>query len=114
MDAVIGLIRKSDSAWVAAVVSTDGYDLALYDAFELPPGDPSQLKWDGSAFVARDPTPREQAEVAIEADPYWRIMRTATPAQVETWLTANVTDLASARRVIKILILATQLLVRTR
>lgn len=30
----------------------------------------------------------------------------ATPAQIEAWLTSNVTDLASARRVLKLLILA--------
>ena len=109
-----GLIRKSDGVFVAAVESTDGYDLALYDARPLPPGDPSQWAWDGAQFVPRPPTAHEVTQADLEADPRWRAMKTATPAQVDTWLTGNVVDLASARRVLKLLILAVQLLAKTR
>ena len=111
---MIGLIRKSDGAHVANVESADGYDLALYDAVALPPGNPTQWAWSGSAFVTRDPTPQEATEAALTDDPRWQAMKTATPAQVDTWLTANVVDLASARRVLKLLILAVQLLAKTR
>lgn len=111
---MIALIRKSDGAWVAAVASTDGYDLTLYDAVELPPGDPTQWAWNGAAFVTRDPTPAEATEAALADDPRWQAMRNASPAQVEAFLTGNVTDLPSARRVLKLLIIAVQLLARTR
>lgn len=111
---MIGLIRKMDGAWVAAVVSTDGYDLTLYDAVELPPGDPAQWKWTGSAFVPRDPTPAEATEAALTDDPRWQAMKAATPQQVENYLAENVTNLAQAREVLKVLILAVQRLARTR
>ena len=111
---MIGLIRKSDGVHVANVESTDGYDLALYDAVALPAGDPTQWAWNGSAFVTRTPTPQEATEAALTDDPRWQAMKNATPVQIDSWLAANVTDLASARRVLKLLILAVQLLAKTR
>lgn len=99
---------------VCAVYSTDGYDAALYDFVDMPPGDPTQWRWDGSTFVQRDPTPAEETAAALDTDPRWQAMKSASPAQIDTWLTANVTDLASARRVLKILVLAVQALARTR
>lgn len=45
-------------------------------------------------------------DVALAADPRWHAIRTATPAQIETWLTANVTNLVQAHEVLKVLILA--------
>lgn len=48
--------------------------------------------------------PAEQT--ALEADPRWQALQGATPQQIEDWLTANVTSLASARQVLKILLLA--------
>lgn len=111
---MFGLIRTADNTLDSKVGSTDGYDLSLYDVKELPPGDPAQWAWDGTQFVPRPPTPAEETEAALEADPRWLAMRNASPAQIEARLASDVTDLASARRVLKILVLAVQRLARTR
>jgi hypothetical protein len=108
------LILKADSTLDSFVNSTDGYDLELYDVYELPEGDPGQWAWNGTAIVQRAPTASEETNAALEADPRWQAMKSASPQQVENWLAANVTDLASARRVLKILVLAVQRLARTR
>lgn len=109
-----GLIRKSDGVLECVVHATDGHDLTPYDVHELPAGDPMQYRWNGSAFVVRDPTPAEETAGALTADPRWAALKAASPAQIDTWLTANVTDVASARRVLKVLLLAVQALARTR
>jgi len=109
-----GLIRKSDGQFVTAVESTEGYDLTEFDAHELPPGDPTQWKWDGTAFVTRDPTAAEVTEAALLADARWQQLANATPAQVETYLAEHMTTLAESRRIVKILVLAIQRLARTR
>ena len=111
---MIGLIRKADGVFVCGVDSTDGYDLSLYDAVAMPAGDPTRWAWDGVQFAPRPPTPAEETEAALDADPRWQAMRTAKPAQVDAWLSSNVTDLASARRVLKVLMLAVQRLAKTR
>jgi hypothetical protein len=111
---MFALILKADSTLDSIVDSTDGYDLELYDVYELPEGDPGQWAWNGTAIVQRPPTASEETAAALEADPRWQAMKSKTPQEVETWLTSNVTDLASARRVLKILILAVQRLARTR
>lgn len=49
----------------------------------------------------------ESAEAAaLRTDPRWQALRTATPQQIDDWLNANMTTLASARQVFKILLLA--------
>ena len=111
---MLALIRKADSTLAAFVESTAGYDLALYDAVAMPAGDPRDFTWDGAAIVPRQPSAYEETQAGLDADPRWQAMKTATPAQVDTWLTDNVVDLASARRVLKLLILAVQLLAKTR
>ena len=45
-------------------------------------------------------------ESARELDPRWAALKTATPAQIDNWLTANVTNLAQARDVLKTILLA--------
>lgn len=47
---------------------------------------------------------------ACEADARWMAIKNATPAQIETWITNNVTDLASARTLLKTLVLAVRAL----
>jgi len=42
----------------------------------------------------------------LNNDSKWQAIQTATPAQIQTWLTNNVTNLTEARDVLKILILA--------
>lgn len=108
-----GLIRKADSTLDCIVDSTDGYDLTEFNVVEIP-GDPMDLRWDGAQFVQRDPTPAEESDAALEADVRWQQLKGASPQQIETYLTQQVTDLASARRVLKILVLAVQRLARTR
>jgi hypothetical protein len=49
---------------------------------------------------------KQESESALDADPRWVALQNATPQQVEAWLTANVTTIASARQVLKILLLA--------
>ena len=96
--------------------STDGYDPADYDFRELPTADFMAWAWDVATddFIPRPLTPREVTDAALEADSRWQAIKTATPDDIEAWLSANVTDLASARRVLKILVMAVQKLARTR
>lgn len=108
---MFALIR--DGELVAFVESTDGYDLTGVTVREVE-GDVRRLRYRGGEFVERDPTPAEETRAALDADTRWRAMREASPEQIEAWLAGNVTDLASARRVLKILILAVQRLARTR
>jgi hypothetical protein len=105
---MIGLIRKADNVLLAVVESTDGYDLADFVTAELPAGDPTSWAWDAasSSFVPRPPTAHEVSRAALEADVLWQRLEDSTPAQVEAWLAANMTDLASARRVVKFILLA--------
>ena len=51
-------------------------------------------------------TVRGTTQGALDSDARWAAVRTATPAQIETWLTNNVTNLVQAREVLKVLILA--------
>jgi hypothetical protein len=51
-------------------------------------------------------------QVALAADPRWQAMQAATPAQIDNWLAANVTTVAQARQVLRMLILAVRRLAR--
>jgi hypothetical protein len=104
-----GLIRRADSVLVAFVETPDGYDLAEFDAIAVA-GDPARLSWNGAQFTQRNLTAAEQSRVEIEADQLWAQLDTATPQAIQSWLTANVTDLASARRVLRFILLALKLL----
>lgn len=101
------LIRKSDNTLQEFVHSTEGYDLALFDVVSGVE-DPLRLEWNGAALVEAPPPVQDTARDAMQADQLWSSLQTATPQQVEQWLAANVTDLASARRVLKFLLLAIQ------
>lgn len=111
---MIGLIEIASGELVAIVESTSGYDMTLYTTIVIV-GDPLSLRWDRALqqLVPRPPSAAETTQASLDADPRWQAMRTATPAQIEAWLTSNVTDLASARRVLKLLVLAVQILART-
>lgn len=101
-----GLIRKSDGVLEVVVSSTDGYDLSAYDAHDLPVGDPTGFAWDGAKFITRPPSVSEQSRSTLEADELWGHLESATPAQIDNWLTANVTNITTARRVLKFILLA--------
>ena len=107
------LIHRATNTLQAFVETPAGYDPAEFDALPFD-GDPLSVIWDGATFIARPPTPAEETEIALGDDARWQAMRSASPAQVESWLTSNVTDLTSARRVLKLLILAIQIILRTR
>lgn len=113
---MFGIVDKVTRQCVALVEDPAGYDPALYDTVAGPVGDPTQWRWDVAteSWVNAPPSPSGETAAALEADPRWQAIKTATPDQVETWLTNNVTNLASARRVLKILVLAVQKLARTR
>lgn len=108
---MFALIR--DGQLQAIVESTDGYDLTGITVREVS-GDVRKLRLVAGEFVERAPTPAEQTRTALDADTRWQAMKAASPEQIESWLTSNVNDLASARRVLKVLILAVQKLARTR
>lgn len=112
---MIGLIEIASGDLVAIVDSTAGYDMTRYTTVTVT-GDPTAWRWDKATqqLVPRPLSAGEVTQADLEADPRWQAMRTATPAQVETWLAANVTDLASARRVLKLLVMAVQIVARTR
>lgn len=104
---MIGLVEIATGELVAIVDSTVGYDMALYTTINVA-GDPAEVRWDRATqqLVPRPLTAREVAHAELIADARWQAIQAATPAQIEAWLTSNVTDLASARRVLKLLILA--------
>ena len=112
---MIGLVDKTTRQCVALVSDPIAYDLAQYDQVPGPAGDPTSWRWDVTTetWVVRPPTPAEGTAADLDTDPRWQALREASPAQVEAWLSANVTDLASARRVLKILALGLQLALRT-
>jgi hypothetical protein len=103
------LIRKVDNQLEQFVESTDGYDLSLYSVVDAT-GDIQKLAWDGTSLIARALTRAEQTQEALKADRIWTQLETATPAQVETWLDTNVTNLKQARSVLKFLLLAVAML----
>lgn len=51
-------------------------------------------------------------DTAFAADPRWQAIQSATPQQIDNWLTANVTNVAQARQVLRVLILAVRRLAR--
>lgn len=109
-------IIDSTGALVTIVYDAQGYEVeggSVVDNVPLPPDD---FAWNVAtqSFEPRPPTAAEETAAALSADPRWQALKTATPAQVESWLAANVTDMASARRVLKILVLAVQTVARTR
>lgn len=102
---MIALINNATGQCDAIVASTAGYDLTGYTQVEAP-DDPANWRWVDGQWVARPPSLTEQDAEALDADTRWQAVLDATPEQIETWLTNNVTDLASARRVLKFLIVA--------
>lgn len=108
------LIDKASNTLAGITVEPSAYDLALYDVVPIPDNNPDGWIWNGTTLVARPARAIELTGAALDADPRWAALKSASPAQIDTWLDANVTDLASARRVLKILCLAIQLLARTR
>jgi hypothetical protein len=57
---------------------------------------------------------RDAVIATLKADSAIQALRTRTPAQVDSWIDANVVDLASARAVLKILARVLALLARER
>jgi hypothetical protein len=51
-------------------------------------------------------TAGDEIDLAFDSDPRWQALRTATVAEIDTWLTNNVTNIAQARTVLKLLLLA--------
>ena len=98
------------------VYDTAGYDLTGLTVIDNVPEPPHEFVWNNTTmtFDPRPPTAAEETAKSLTADPRWQAIKTATPDQIDAWLTANVTDLASARRVLKILVLAVQTVAKTR
>lgn len=104
-------IRNSDN-----ILRSDGAcippDEANFDYREF-------LRWqaqDGGVLGAADPAPAPTQEAldqaAAAAYPKLAALRNMAPAQVQAWVDANVTDLASARDAIKTLAIAVSVLAR--
>lgn len=89
---------------IAIVDSTDGHDLTGVTVIDAPEN-PEEWRYVGGAWVARPKSLPEQDDEALSADARWAAIISATPAQIDNWLDANVTDLASVRRVLRVLIL---------
>lgn len=111
---IYAIIDKITREAEAFVYETAGYDSTLYDFVELPDDNPDTWFWDVATetFVPRPPSDAEETFNQLAADPRWAALRNATPAQVENWLENNVTDLASARIVLKFMLLALKVLAK--
>jgi hypothetical protein len=94
------------------VYSTAGHDLTGCTVIDPVPEPVNDHVWDrvARAFVPRPPNEVED----LAADPFWNSLSTATPAQIDSWLAANVTSLADARRALKLILLALRALRATR
>lgn len=90
------------------VYSAAGLDLAGCTIVDPVPEPTYQYRWDVSAqaFVLRPPTAAENAQIELHADLLWSTLRNASAQQIDAWLAANVTNLAGALRVLKLLLLA--------
>lgn len=102
---MFALIRRSDNTLDSFVESTEGYDLEAFDAVEFE-GSHEEMTWSGSAVVVRPRTTDEQARAATRGHALWERLESATPEQIESWLGANVSNLAEARQVLKFILLA--------
>ena len=83
--------------------------------------DPKNIAFVGDGFEVRDgddyvapPQPSKDEADALEAKEYAKLdaLSRMTPAQVQTWAAANVTDLAQAQDAITTLAIAVSVLIR--
>jgi hypothetical protein len=104
VERVKALIDEATNELVGIVISTSGIDLTGLRIVEPVPRPPHDYRWNPvtSEF---DPRPPNAAE-DLKGDPFWTALRDATPRQIDNWLTGNVTNLAEARRVLKLILLA--------
>jgi hypothetical protein len=63
-------------------------------------------------LISVPPTVEHADAVAAFNDPIWATLATATPAQIDTYLTNNVTTLAQARVVLRIFALALRYIIK--
>lgn len=98
------LIDEATNELRGIVVSTAGIDLTGLRVVEPVPRPPHDYVWN-PATSEFDPRPPNAAE-DLRGDPFWTKLRDATPAQIDNWLTNNVTSLADARRLFKLILLA--------
>ena len=109
---MFAVINRATGQADAFVYSIEGYDPALWTFEPLPDDNPDSWLWDtaSQSFVVRPESTSESTFNALASDPRWAALKSSTPAQVDAWLAANVTDLASARTVLKFMLLALKVL----
>ena len=103
-------------AFLAPVGSTHGIE-PPEGGIEVPTAPPDgRCLWNGSAWGAPVLSPVEQRHAALqtafEGTGALERLRNATPTQIDTFIDANVTDLAGARAVLKALAKAVAYLAR--
>ena len=89
----------------------------LSDGAFVPPDNPELLAWlaAGNVIAPADVVPMSQEQLDIAAAKAYQklsALRTMTPAQVQTWVDANVTNLAEAKDALKTLAVAVSILAR--
>ncbi len=99
------LIRLGDNKASEIVESTEGYDLKLYRVVPVE-GDPHSQTWNGSEFVAKPPSKVQLSRSALAVDPVCARLGQLSPSEIGPWLQTNMTDLASARRVMEYVLLS--------
>lgn len=99
---------NADGTLAGIVHSLDGVDVRGLTVVESVPEPPHEFVWNVAtqAFVPRPPTRIEASRADLRADAFWTQLQDATAAQLDTWLANNVTDMASARRVLKFVLLS--------
>lgn len=80
------------------------------DEWSAPPHVPTA----DEIAAAAENAARDNIEATLRADAYVQALRTRTPAQVDAWIDSTVTDLASARAVLKIVARILALIARER
>jgi hypothetical protein len=97
---------------IAIVYSTAGYDLADCTVIDPVPTPEHDFVWDKATqtFVPRPLTDSESTRLTLNGDPRWQALKNATPAQIDTWLANNVTNLAEARQVLGLILRAIRVL----
>lgn len=109
---MFAVIEIATGEAAAFVYETEGYDAEIFQFVPLPDDNPDAWQWDVAtqSLIARPEGVADATFNSLAADPRWAALKGATPAQVETWLDTNVTDLASARTVFKFMLLALKVL----
>jgi len=114
VDSILIQNNRAHEIWRATSKSNLEFHPEIMDAIVQAPNNTVNLKdvWDGSTFSAPVPKPlsdfqirKAQFDGVTIRDELVTKLKTATPAEIDTWVDNQVTDVASARLMFKRILL---------